>query len=311
MSTSDRSGTTNDDAFSGRHLRRQISRRLDAARRSPLAVPARAIRLGGRGHFRPVPLASGVTAGAESRHPWTSAGTGSSKISSPRMTPTASAAGRTRSETRWAREMRLRHALIDGNENPETKATKARAWCGTRPLLPRRRRCSPLMCDWHGAVSRTVMRDEERGGVFLPDLDGWATGPLGKIKGVEALKTCAKLVQEDLCFVKEETLEEAWDAVDESFGSFDEDEDENETHTRHAFRAGVVCFSFDPEKRRGKTLAGLHTGPCPGAGAHAPRRLAGLLGSVHTEKPLWPRQLGVAEQRRDRLHRRWSGTRAT
>ena len=188
-------------------------------------------------------------------------------------------------QTRWAREMRLRHALIDGNENgspcvvwDETASSAAEA------LLP-------LMCDWLVArYPERYARDEEHGGVFLPDLDGWATGPLGKIKGVEALKTCAKLVQEDLCFVKETTLEEAWEeAVDESFGE-DEDEDEYETETqtqtRHAFRAGVVCFSFDPEKRRGKTLAGLHR-PVPGYEARMRRAVSRVFSGLSTEKPLW------------------------
>ena len=190
-------------------------------------------------------------------------------------------------ETRWAREMRLRHALIDGNENPENKSHESPCVVWDETASPAAEALLPLMCDWLTArYPERYIRDEEHGGVFLPDLDGWATGPLGKIKGVEALKTCAKLVQEDLCFVKEETLEEAWDAVDESFGSFDEDEDENETHTRHAFRAGVVCFSFDPEKRRGKTLAGLHR-PVPGYEARMRRAVSRVFSGLSTEKPLW------------------------
>ena len=190
-------------------------------------------------------------------------------------------------ETRWAREMRLRHALIDGNENPENKSHESPCVVWDETASAAAEALLPLMCDWLTArYPERYIRDEERGGVFLPDLDGWATGPLGTIKGVEALKTCAKLVQEDLCFVKEETLEEAWDAVDESFGSFDEDEDENETHTRHAFRAGVVCFSFDPEKRRGKTLAGLHR-PVPGYEARMRRAVSRVFSGLSTEKPLW------------------------
>jgi len=182
--------------------------------------------------------------------------------------------------TRWAREMRLRHALIDGNESgspcvvwDETASSAAEA------LLP-------LMCDWLVArYPERYARDEDHGGVFLPDLDGWATGPLGEIKGVDALKTCAKLVQEDLCFVKETTLEEAWDeCVDEE--SFGEDQDETETHTQHAFLAGVVCFSFDPEKRRGKTLAGLHR-PVPGYEARMRRAVSRVFSKLSTEKPLW------------------------
>ena len=103
-------------------------------------------------------------------------------------------------------------------------------------------------------------------------------------------------MQEDLCLVKEETLEEAWDAVDESFAFGDDDDDdlsddasfsqERTQTTRHAFRAGVVCFSFDPRKRHGKTLAGLHR-PVPGYEAKMRHAVSRVFSGLTPEKPLW------------------------
>ena len=197
-----------------------------------------------------------------------------------------------REESRWAREMRLRHALIDADDPPcvvwdETASRAAEA------LLP-------AMCDW--LVERypeRYAREEDSDGVRLTELDGWATGPLERLKGVDALKTCAKLVQEDLCLVKEETLEEAWDAAGASLDDDDDasffgddavveatDETVPGQTTRHAFRAGVVCFSFDPRKRHGKTLAGLHK-PVPGYEARMRRAVSRVFSGLRPEKPLW------------------------
>jgi hypothetical protein len=162
------------------------------------------------------------------------------------------------------------------------------------------------MCDWLVARYPTkYVREADSSGVFLPELDGWATGPLERIKGIEALKTCAKLVQEDLCLVKEETLEEAWDAVDESFAFGDDDDDDDDESrklaTRHTFRAGVVCFSFDPRKRHGKTLAGLHR-PVPGYEEKMRHAVSRVFSGLTPEKAAVARQLGFAEQRTDCLH---------
>jgi len=190
---------------------------------------------------------------------------------------------KTPSETRWAREMRLRHALID-----DTRDVGCVVWDET--AAPAAEALLPAMCDWLVARYPTkYVREADSSGVFLPELDGWATGPLERIKGIEALKTCAKLVQEDLCFVKEETLEEAWDAVDESFAFGDDDDDDDESRklaTRHTFRAGVVCFSFDPRKRHGKTLAGLHR-PVPGYEEKMRHAVSRVFSGLTPEKPLW------------------------
>jgi choline monooxygenase len=189
-----------------------------------------------------------------------------------------------RSETRWAREMRLRHALID-----DTRDVGCVVWDET--AAPAAEALLPAMCDWLVARYPTkYVREADSSGVLLPELDGWATGPLERIKGIEALKTCAKLVQEDLCLVKEETLEEAWDAVDESFAFDDDDDDDDDESrklaTRHTFRAGVVCFSFDPQKRHGKTLAGLHR-PVPGYEEKMRHAVSRVFSGLTPEKPLW------------------------
>ena len=55
---------------------------------------------------------------------------------------------------------------------------------------------------------------------------------------------------------------------------------------RHAFEAGVVCFSFDPRKRRGKTLAEVHR-PVPGYEAKMRDAVAKVFANLDESKPLW------------------------
>lgn len=108
----------------------------------------------------------------------------------------------------------------------------------------------------HPACTATTRRQPWRykrdadGGVSIPQLGGWSTGPLEALRGKDALVTAAMLVQEELCLVREETSE-------------DRGLEEEEGEDAHTFEAGVVCFSFDPRKRHHKTLAQVHR-PVPG-----------------------------------------------
>ena len=314
VSASDRSERANDDAFG-----------TSSSSRSPSAsTPPRSTRARRDGRS-PFPLERFASAGAATsgRFLWASrgvtAGTGLRPLDqrrdwfeqdffpeddADRLRETDRRGGgdarATERDSRWAREMRLRHALIDsGSGDPDDPSSEVGCVVWDETASSAAEALLPAMCDWLAArYPERYKRDEDSGGVFLPELDGWATGPLERLKGLDALKTCAKLVQEDLCLVKEETLEEAWDAADESFGTSRDDGDDfilgdDETEksfpsetTRHAFRAGVVCFSFDPRKRHGKTLAGLHK-PVPGYASKMRRAVSRVFSGLEPTKPLW------------------------
>ena len=211
----------------------------------------------------------------------------------------------------WVREMKLRHELIASNEGcvvwDESASEAAEA------LLP-------IMCDW--LVRRQPWRYKRcaDGGVAVPSLDGWRTGPLEVLRGKDALTTAACLVQEELCLVREETMEERRrkekDAVDkrkrmgligytldgakarsasreekkargdEDGGEVDDAEIDEADGTRHTFEAGVVCFSFDPRKRHHKTLAQVHR-PVPGYEEKMRRAVARVFTNLREDRPLW------------------------
>ena len=99
----------------------------------------------------------------------------------------------------WIQEMRRRHELIDSERGCVVWDPSASAAAET--LLP-------MMCDWLCARQPTRYVRAPDGGVTVPSLDGWSTGPLDQLKGIDAMKICAKLVQEELCLVREETLED-------------------------------------------------------------------------------------------------------
>ena len=101
----------------------------------------------------------------------------------------------------WIQEMRRRHELIDSERGCVVWDPSASAAAET--LLP-------MMCDWLCARQPTRYVRAPDGGVTVPSLDGWSTGPLDRLKGIDAMKICAKLVQEELCLVREETLEDLW-----------------------------------------------------------------------------------------------------
>ena len=164
------------------------------------------------------------------------------------------------------------------------------------------------------------------GGVEIPSLDGWRTGPLESLKGLDALKTCAKLVQEELCLVREETVEDLWMSCEDGEGDDGPSTPSPARATtgrvrlrgvpkgvprgcaagaetaRHTFEAGVVCFSFDPRKRHKKTLAQVHA-PVPEVrGEDAQRGVSGVREPPGRASAV-ARQLGFAEFRRGGLHR--------
>ena len=200
----------------------------------------------------------------------------------------------------WIREMRLRHELID--HEPGCVVWDPSASAAAETLLP-------MMRDWlcERQPERYVRTPD--GGVEIPSLDGWRTGPLESLKGLDALKTCAKLVQEELCLVREETLEDLWMSCEDDEG------DDGPEHAitracdygegaeggaeggaqgvaagaetaRHTFEAGVVCFSFDPRKRHKKTLAQVHA-PVPGYEAKMRNAVSRVFANLRVERPLW------------------------
>lgn len=200
----------------------------------------------------------------------------------------------------WIREMRLRHELID--REPGCVVWDPSASAAAETLLP-------MMRDWlcERQPERYVRTPD--GGVEIPSLDGWRTGPLDALRGLDALKTCAKLVQEELCLVREETLEDLWMSCEDDEG------DDGPEHAitracdygegaeggaqgdaqgvaagaetaRHTFEAGVVCFSFDPRKRHKKTLAQVHA-PVPGYEAKMRNAVSRVFANLRAERPLW------------------------
>lgn len=196
-------------------------------------------------------------------------------------------------DSKWVRELRIRHELIDSQTDLGCTVWNETAAPAVEALLPK-------MCHW--LVNRypyKYVRTPD-GGLELPELN-WQTGPLDSIKGIDAMKTCAKLVQEDLCFVREETLEEAWEEID---GQIDREVDTGAVDTsgdtsrikssansvnltpKHTFEAGVVCFSFDPRKRAGKTLAELHA-PVPGYEEKMKQAMSKVFTNLDSNKPLW------------------------
>ena len=180
-------------------------------------------------------------------------------------------------EHTWLREMRLRHELIDADvgcvvwEDDAAPAAEA--------LLP-------MMADWLVARHPDRYCRDPDGGVSVPALDGWSTGPLDRLKGVDALKTAAKLAQEELCLMREDTVEELWNAIVDGEGSEEEDAVGDLSVARHVFRAGVVCFSFDPRKRHGKTLSQVHR-PVPGYERKMRDAVARVFTNLKEDKPLW------------------------
>ena len=111
----------------------------------------------------------------------------------------------------------------------------------------------------------------------MPELDGWSTGPLDALKGEDALRAAAKLVQEELCLVKETTREDVVRDGGDVAVDFE---------TSHVFEAGVVCFSFDATKRRGKTLGDIHV-PVPGYEEKMRAAVARVFAGLKHDKPLW------------------------
>ena len=180
-------------------------------------------------------------------------------------------------EHTWLREMRLRHELIDADigcvvwEDDAAPAAEA--------LLP-------MMAEWLLARHPDRYARDPDGGVSIPALNGWSTGPLDRVKGVDALKTAAKLAQEELCLMREDTVEELWNAIADGDGSEEEDAVGDLSVARHVFRAGVVCFSFDPRKRHGKTLSQVHR-PVPGYERRMRDAVARVFTNLKEEKPLW------------------------
>ena len=202
-------------------------------------------------------------------------------------------------EQRWIAEMRMRHALIDGAQGPDDDLPGCVAW--DERAAEASEATLKLIAAW--LVARQPWRYEltEEGGVRVPSLNGYDTGPIDAIKGVDALKTAAKLCQEELCLVRESTVAELWEeigfveTVDTSgssgaafgIGSNDLGMTGMDLQTpRHAFEAGVVCFSFDPRKRRGKTLAEVHR-PVPGYEAKMRDAVAKVFANLDESKPLW------------------------
>ena len=199
-------------------------------------------------------------------------------------------------ERRWIAEMRTRHALIDGEEGPDDDLPGCVAW--DERAAEASEATLKLIAAW--LVARQPWRYEltEEGGVRVPSLDGYDTGPIDAIKGVDALKTAAKLCQEELCLVRESTVAELWEEMgdetvvpsgsnDLGIGSNDLGMTGMDLQTpRHAFEAGVVCFSFDPRKRRGKTLAEVHR-PVPGYEAKMRDAVAKVFANLDESKPLW------------------------
>ena len=86
--------------------------------------------------------------------------------------------------------------------------------------------------------------------------------------------------------MREDTVEELWNAIADGDGSEEEDAVGDLSVARHAFRAGVVCFSFDPRKRHGKTLSQVHR-PVPGYERKMRDAVARVFTNLKEEKPLW------------------------
>ena len=86
------------------------------------------------------------------------------------------------------------------------------------------------------------------GGVSIPALNGWSTGPLDRLKGVDALKTAAKLAQEELCLMREDTVEELWNAIADGDGSEEEDARRGLERREARLPRGRRLFQLRPEK---------------------------------------------------------------
>jgi hypothetical protein len=214
----------------------------------------------------------------------------------------------TKKQTKWAKEMRVRHALIDSPTDLGCVVWNHTAAPAAEALLPK-------MCDWLVKRYPTKYVRTLDGGVKLPALNNYKTGPLTTLKGLDALKTCAKLVQEDLCFVREtiagddDGADVGCDASsgdgritgdDRNGDTIGEDTDsgvateDSSRHTtlnpdtvpKHTFEAGVVCFSFDPRQRHGATLAELHA-PVPGYEEKMKSAVGKVFANLTTKKPLW------------------------
>jgi hypothetical protein len=171
----------------------------------------------------------------------------------------------------WTREMRKKHALID--EEP-----RCVAWDDASAASRAAETVLRDACDWLTRRQPRRYRRDPDGGVSIPELDGWSTGPLDALKGEDALRAAAKLVQEELCLVKETTRE---DADADAGGDVPVD-----VETAHVFEAGVVCFSFDATKRRGKTLGDIHV-PVPGYEEKMRTAVARVFAGLKHDKPLW------------------------
>ena len=101
--------------------------------------------------------------------------------------------------------------------------------------------------------------------------------------------------------MREDTVEELWNAIADGDGSEEEDAVGDLSVARHVFRAGVVCFSFDPRKRHGKTLSQVHR-PVPGYERKMRDAVARVFTNLQGGEAAVARQLGVAKVARGDQH---------
>jgi len=98
-------------------------------------------------------------------------------------------------------------------------------------------------------------------------VDEWTSDrPVEEHRGRNALVLLGHLIQEDLCFMRPQELDD---------GS-----------TTYVFNAGVVCFSFDPQKRRDKALRALHA-PVPDYESKMSRVVDKIFDNLHVNRPMW------------------------
>lgn len=160
-------------------------------------------------------------------------------------------------EGRFEKEMRVRRALL-----AEDKESGVVVW--SDEASDAAEECLKMAVDWLCERYPRRYAVTEDGCVRV---DEWTSErPVKDHRGRDALVLLGHLVQEDLCFMRPQTLDD---------GS-----------TTYVFNAGAVCFSFDPQKRRDKALRALHA-PVPDYESKMSRVVDKIFDSLQVNRPMW------------------------
>jgi len=158
---------------------------------------------------------------------------------------------------RFEKEMRVRRALL-----AEDKGSGVVVWSDEASDAVEE--CLKMAVDWLCERYPKRYAVTEDGCVRV---DEWTSErPVKDHRGRDALVLLGHLVQEDLCFMRPQTLDD---------GS-----------TTYVFNAGAVCFSFDPQKRRDKALRALHA-PVPDYESKMSRVVDKIFDSLQVNRPMW------------------------